>query len=146
MSDAVVIRWGVSPNIVSEVRRLSLYPFKSAGPKLDAEMTADPTTVFAGAFRNETAIGCVALLEETKYDCELRIRWLGVLESARGHGVGARLVQSTQEYADARHLCLWADVRIKAIPLYTRLGFQPVGSFFELPEIGVHRVMTWLPS
>jgi hypothetical protein len=41
---------------------------------------------------------------------------------------------------------LWADVRVKAIPVYERLDFEPLGEFFELPDIGRHRVMRWWPA
>ena len=143
MDDAVAIRWGVSAPDLGEVRRCSLYPFMAPSAELNAEMMANPDTVFAGAFDGDTPIGCIAVLPESRHDCELRIRWFGVLKSERSHGIGARLVKTTQEYAFQHDESLWADVRIKAIPLYERLGFEPLGDFFELPEIGVHRVMIW---
>ena len=143
MEDAVAIRWGVPASDLAEVRRCSLYPFMAPSAELDGEMMANPGTVFAGAFRGDVPIGCIAVLPESKHDCELRIRWFGVLESERSHGLGTRLVKTTQEYAFQHDESLWADVRIKAIPLYERLGFEPLGDFFELPEIGVHRVMIW---
>ena len=143
MKDAVVIRWDVPASELAEVRRCSLYPFKAPSSELDAEMMANPGTVFAGAFRENVPIGCIAVLPESRYDCELRIRWFGVLENERTIGIGARLVKATQEFAFQQDESLWADVRVKAIPLYERLGFEPLGDFFELPEIGVHRVMIW---
>ena len=143
MKDAVVIRWGVPASDLAEVRRCSLYPFMAPSSELDAEMMANPGTVFAGAFRGDVPIGCIAVLPESRHDCELRIRWFGVLESERTLGIGARLVKATQEFAFQHDESLWADVRVKAIPLYERLGFDPLGDFFELPEIGVHRVMIW---
>ena len=146
MGDAVAIRWGVSASDLGEVRRCSLYPFMAPSAELDAEMMANPDTVFAGAFAGDTPIGCIAVLPESKYDCGLRIRWFGVLESERYRGIGTRLVESSQEYAAQRGESLWADVRIKAIPIYERLGFEPLGDFFDLPEIGTHRVMKWASS
>ena len=143
MKDAVVIRWDVPASELAEVRRCSLYPFMAPSSELDAEMMANPGTVFAGAFRGDIPIGCIAVLPESRHDCELRIRWFGVLESERTLGIGARLVKATQEFAFQQDESLWADVRVKAIPLYERLGFEPLGDLFELPEIGVHRVMIW---
>lgn len=146
MDDVVAIRWGVPASDLEEVRRCSLYPFMAPSAELNAEMTANPGTVFAGAFHEDTPIGCIAVLPESKHDCELRIRWFGVLESERCRGIGTRLVKSTQEYAAQRGESLWADVRIQAIPVYERLGFEPLGDFFDLPEIGTHRVMKWASS
>ena len=146
MVTAVAIRWNVSPAELAEVRRLSLYPFKPASAELDAEMTANPATIFGGAFREDQPIGCIAVLPEPNHECTARIRWFGVLERERGQGVGAQLVAAAQKHATAAGQTLWADVRIKAIPVYDRLGFEPLGDFFELPEIGVHRVMRWWPT
>jgi|TARA_B100001971_G_scaffold169849_1_gene161754 GNAT superfamily N-acetyltransferase len=146
MSEAFTYEWDVPPAVIAEVRRRTLYPFKPSGPETDAEMTKNPTTVFGATFCDGEPVGCVAVLLEPKHDCELRVRWLGVREDLRGQGVGAKLVQAVQVYAAARQVALWADVRVKAIPIYDRLGFKPCGVFFELPEIGRHRVMRWWPE
>jgi GNAT superfamily N-acetyltransferase len=94
---AVAIRWNVSPAELAEVRRLSLYPFKPASTELDAEMTANPATIFGGAFREDQPIGCIAVLPEPNHECTARIRWFGVMESERGQGVGAQLVAAAQD-------------------------------------------------
>ncbi|MBR67539.1 MAG: hypothetical protein CMO67_05505 [Verrucomicrobiales bacterium] len=146
VAGVVTIRWDVLPTELSEVRRLSLYPFKQASKNLDAEMTANPATIFAGAFRENQPIGCIAVLPEPNHGCTARIRWFGVLENERGQGVGTQLVAAAQKHATDSDQTLWADVRIKAIPIYERLGFEPLGDFFELPEIGLHRVMRWGPT
>ena len=146
MAEAFTFEWDVPPDIIAEVRRRTLYPFKPSGPETDAELTENLTTVLAAAFRDNEPIGCIAVLDEPKHECALRVRWLGVEESMRGKGIGAKLVQAAQVYAAARQAALWADVRVKAIPIYDRLGFKACGVFFELPEIGRHRVMRWWPE
>ena len=146
MGETFTYQWDVSPQIIAEVRRCALYPFKSPGPEMDAEMTENPVTVLGAAFHNDEPVGCIAVLDEPKHDCALRVRWLGVEEMVRGKGIGAKLVQAAQVYAAARQAALWADVRVKAIPIYDRLGFEACGDFFELPEIGRHRVMRWWPE
>ncbi|MBC8325165.1 MAG: GNAT family N-acetyltransferase [Verrucomicrobia subdivision 3 bacterium] len=146
MAEAFTFDWDVSPESIAEVRRRTLYPFKPAGAETDAEMAGNPTTVFGAALQAGKPIGCIAVLDEPRHDCPLRVRWLGVDDAVRNRGIGARLVQGTQVYAAARQLGLWADVRVKAIPVYERLGFEPHGDFFELPEIGRHRVMRWWPD
>jgi GNAT superfamily N-acetyltransferase len=146
MAEAFTYEWDVSPQVIAEVRRRTLYPFKPSGPETDAEMTENPTTVWGAAFHDGRPVGCVAVLDETKHDCELRIRWLGVEEALRGKGIGANLVKAAQVYAAARQAAIWADVRIKAIPVYDRLDYEPYGEFFELPEISWHRVMRWWPE
>ena len=146
MAEACTFDWDVPAERIAEVRRRTLYPFKPAGPETDAEMTENPTTVLGAAFHDAEPVGCIAVLDEPKHDCALRVRWLGVEEMMRGKGIGAKLVQAAQVYAAARQAALWADVRVKAIPIYDRLGFKACGVFFELPEIGRHRVMRWWPE
>ena len=146
MAETFTYDWDEPPERIAEVRRRTLYPFKSAGPETDAEMAENPTTVFGSAFQAGEPVGCVAVLDEFNHACELRMRWLGVDNAVRGQGIGARLVQASQVYAATRQLGLWADVRVKAIPVYERLDFEPLGDFFDLPEIGRHRVMRWWPA
>ena len=146
MAEAFTFDWDVPPETIAEVRRRTLYPFKPAGPETDAEMAENPDTVFGAAIQSGEPVGCVAVLDEPKHDCPLRVGWLGVDEAVRGKGIGTRLVQATQVYAATRQLGLWADVRVKAIPVYERLKFEPCGDFFDLPDIGAHRVMRWWPA
>ena len=146
MAEAFTYEWDVLPQVIAEVRRRTLYPFKLAEPETDAEMTENPTTVLGAAFHDDEPVGCIAVLDEPMHDCRLRVRWLGVEETLRGKGIGSKLVQATQVYAAARQVALWADVRVKAIPVYDRVGFEACGDFFDLPEIGRHRVMRWWPE
>ena len=146
MAEAFTYEWGVLPQVIAEVRRGTLYPFKPAGPETDAELMENPTTVLGAAFHDSEPVGCIAVLDESKHDCALRVRWLGVEELHRGKGVGSKLVQAAQVCAATRQEALWADVRVKAISIYDRLGFEVCGDFFELPEIGQHRVMCWWPE
>ena len=146
MDQAVAIRWNVPAAELAEVRRLSLYPFKPPSRQINEEMTANPDTIFAGAFRARNPVGCIAVLPEVGHDCQWRIRWFGVLPEERGQGIGMYLIRTVQREAANNRMSLWAEVRIKAIPIYERLGFEPFGDFFDLPEIGVHRVLCWWPS
>ena len=146
MAEAFTFDWDVPSERIAEVRRRTLYPFKPAGSETDAEMAENTTTVFGTVLQAGEPVGCIAVLDEPSHDCALRVRWLGVDDAVRGRGVGARLVQATQVYAATRQLGLWADVRVKAVPVYERLDFEPFGDFFELPDIGRHRVMRWWPA
>ena len=106
MAEAFTFEWDVLPQVIAEVRRRTLYPFKPSGPETDAELTENLTTVLGAAFRDSEPIGCVAVLDEPKHECALRVRWLGVEESMRGKGIGAKLVQAAQVYAAARQAAL----------------------------------------
>ena len=142
MATAVTIRWNVSPADLAEVRRLSLYPFKPASAELDAEMTANPATIFGGAFREDQPIGCIAVLPEPNHDCTARIRWFGILESERGQGVGGRILSFLVDAAQrSGHDSVVLNAQVHAQPFYQAHGFAAHGAVFQ--DAGIdHVVMT----
>ena len=36
---------------------------------------------------------------------------------------------------------LWCDARREAIPFYNKLGFRIQGEYYEIPKIGLHKLM-----
>ena len=64
MAEAFTFEWDVLPQVIAEVRRRTLYPFKPSGPETDAEMTENPTTVWGAAFHDGRPVGRCAVLDE----------------------------------------------------------------------------------
>ena len=80
MGETFTYQWDVSPQVIAEVRRCALYPFKPSGPETDAEMTENPMTVLGAAFHGDEPVGCIAVLDELAGDIEDRELQLSVLE------------------------------------------------------------------
>lgn len=77
----------------------------------------------------------------------VQLRGMCVKSELKRRGLGRRLLdgalpQLALIYPDAQ--LLWCDARISASRFYHKMGFQPAGEVFELPEIGPHQVM-WRP-
>ena len=144
---AIEIRWGGPPESILEVRQRNLYPDK---PLVHAEairpFVENPTAICVAAVEGNQFIGCAAVMEDFLEGKLLRIRWLGVDESRRGQRVGTALIQRIQEHARKQDEAIWCNVRLRAIPMYERLGFQIEVGKFEIAGVGPHVRMVWQPS
>jgi len=110
----------------------------------------DPVTGHFGAFVGDKLVGIVSLYAVAPPSLlpqpAWQLRMMGVLPKYQHLGAGRALVQACVTHA--RHhdgQTLWCNARIKAVPFYTRLGFQILGEAFELPGIGLHHFMHRAP-
>jgi len=73
---------------------------------------------------------------------ELRLVDIALLPEARGRGTGRTLILEVLEEARARAVCVRIHVEQsnRALGLYTRLGFRPVG------ENGIYLLLEWRPG
>lgn len=75
-------------------------------------------------------------------DAVYRLRVMGTLPAVRGQGAGAALI--AEVCATAKGLgadWVWCDAREVAWGFYERLGFAFVSGVYEVPKIGLHRMM-----
>lgn len=71
-----------------------------------------------------------------------RLRVMGTLPEVRGQGAGRALIERAKEEAKGAGAdWLWCDAREVALGFYERLGFGYCSGFYEVPEIGRHRMM-----
>jgi ribosomal protein S18 acetylase RimI-like enzyme len=86
-------------------------------------------------------LGAIILKEHEKGEGPLK-GWrfgIGVLEAARGKGIGRSLIEQAIDFArhsGAKYLTLFVDPANRpAVALYKTLGFQPVSKFGSLIEM-----------
>ena len=86
---------------------------------------------------NGEPAGCIALRKLGDGNCEMKRLYLR--ESARGHGLGRRLIE--QLIDDARsigyqrmRLDTFPPKMAKAVGLYTRYGFRPIAPYYDNPH------------
>ncbi|MDA0667021.1 MAG: GNAT family N-acetyltransferase [Planctomycetota bacterium] len=104
------------------------------------------TTVHLVLTMGEKEIGCATIMkEERDGGFGYRIRGMAVDEAYRGLGCGRLLMEGCQSLAHELKTGLWCNARNNAIPSYVACGFRQVGEEFDIPNIGPHYVLEWLP-
>lgn len=75
----------------------------------------------------------------------IQLRGMAVHEDYRRCGVGAKIVNFATtflvESGFSKNTLLWFNARQGAIPFYEALGFKCEGDFFNVPNIGPHKIM-----
>jgi GNAT superfamily N-acetyltransferase len=71
-----------------------------------------------------------------------RLRGMATDETARGKGLGTKILQSCIEYVRAKragpNTVIWAHARIGALKFYQQNGFRTVGPEYDILGIGPH--------
>lgn len=145
-SDAVRLEVGVPAERTWEVRHRNLrqgQPFETVDY---GEVDRLDSTIHMVLVLDGKEIGCATVMREARPGgFGMRIRGMAVDEGYRGRGLGRLLMEGTQEVARAAGTGLWCNARVIAIPMYLACGFRQVGEEFEMPKIGPHYVLEWLP-
>jgi putative acetyltransferase len=109
------------------------YPAES-NHLLDVATLKQPNVAFFAARRDESLLGCGALVEQ----CDERERYgeikrMYVAPAARGLGIGRRLLQTLEQHAAGLGLdCIRLETGVKqpeAIGLYRAFGYGDIGPF-----------------
>jgi GNAT superfamily N-acetyltransferase len=99
-----------------------------AGPLADFVLNARPQDRIWIAEQDEEIVGCVAIVSTSPNEAQLR--WYLVAPSARGHGLGKRLLDAAIDYcrhAGFRSVFLWTVSELDAAArLYRAAGFVKV--------------------
>ncbi len=105
----------------------------------------DDTAIHLGIRTNETLVAVASIYSEPipgTTDPAWRIRGMATLPEHRGEGHARRLVEAGLTRARQIHPGpAWCNARTTAAGYYERLGFNPLGEEFEIPDIGPHFVM-----
>jgi len=108
-----------------------------------------PSTRHFGAFRDGQLLGIASLylaeMPGRKGWRAFQLRGMATAPEARGKGLGSALVHAciafTREYGAQ---LLWCNARTGAVGFYQKLGFEILGSEFEIPDVGPHFRMVLL--
>ena len=106
----------------------------------------DPGAFHLGAFDGDTLLGIASYYREAHPDLEAssqyRLRGMAVEPELQGQGIGRALVAAGEEQLRKQNVAAWwCNARVSAAGYYATIGLQALGPDFDLPPIGMHRVM-----
>ncbi|MBE8717184.1 GNAT family N-acetyltransferase [Cellvibrio polysaccharolyticus] len=106
----------------------------------------DADTLHVGAFSNKDLCGIATLvhraLDGNRKEGEWLLRGMATTPEVRGQGVGKAILQTAINHCQqAGGSTIWCKARENALGFYEAAGFDIVSEPFDVPEIGMHRVM-----
>ena len=102
-----------------------------------------PDTFHFGAFEGSEVVGCLSFMRCDRDGEAYQLRGMATAPAMRGHGVGRELLSFAEATvaAETGIRRLWCNARVEAIGFYERLGWVAVSEEFDVPTVGLHRVM-----
>lgn len=106
----------------------------------------DKDTLHFSAKLNQDVVGCVSFMKHNhpKFENELpyQLRGMAVSPKHRGLKIGAQLLAYSERYLKAESEdFIWCNVRLNAVPFYTKQGYTSLGEVFDVEGIGPHILM-----
>lgn len=128
----------------SQVLRPHLPPEKCVNPE-----DLEPSSFHLGAYSKavpQQLIGIASFQKESNSSLPsehaYRLRGMATDQNFRRLGIGRELVQLGEKMLTEKGCdLLWFNARTVAFEFYESLGFEYYGDLFELPQIGLHKVM-----
>lgn len=104
------------------------------------------TTIHVGGYLNDELVTIAsffdATIEQYEFANSYQLRGMAVLEQYHGCGYGQQLLQFGEQLIQQKKVeTIWMNARVVAIGFYKKLGYQTIGTVFEVPEVGEHYVM-----
>lgn len=104
------------------------------------------TTVHFGLYYDELLVGIVSVFENKnvlfKDILQIQIRGMAVLEEYQNKKLGNFLINNVEKYATFQNIPLiWFNARENAVGFYKKLGYEIIGTSFDIVGVGTHYVM-----
>ncbi|MBP6041272.1 MAG: GNAT family N-acetyltransferase [Flavobacterium sp.] len=104
------------------------------------------TTHHLGYYLNKQIIGVISLFEIDNNHFlaqkSIQIRGMAVLPSFQKQGIGKVLVSEAEKFSVIQKADLiWFNARTTAVGFYKKMGYEIVGTEFEIKEVGPHFLM-----
>ncbi|MBH46251.1 MAG: GNAT family N-acetyltransferase [Flavobacteriaceae bacterium] len=71
----------------------------------------------------------------------MRLRGIATLDQFQKQGYGSKLIQFIEnELKEQKIELLWLNARVESSLFYSKLGYEPIGAFFNIDRIGMHQM------
>lgn len=104
------------------------------------------TTYHFAAYLSDEVIGCTTLMfklhDKINHTNIYQLRGMAVLDEYHGNNIGKKLLQHAEEYLKVKEIkIIWCNVRIKAVPFYSKYGYKNISDPFNIEDVGIHVLM-----
>lgn len=105
-----------------------------------------PETYHFAAFSKHQTIGCLSLMPKSHDKISgsnlYQLRGMAVLENYRGKNIGRDLLKQAEQHLISKNITnIWCNVRVKAIPFYSKNFYIKLGNTFNIEGVGLHVLM-----
>lgn len=123
-----------------------LWPHKNNLLECGLDVDDMEGTFHVGAFKYDEIVSIGTFLiqrnEKFKEEKQYRLRAMASSPSVRGENFGKKVIEfAIQELRYRKVDLLWCDAREIALGFYEKMGFTVVGDFYDVPQIGPHKLM-----
>lgn len=136
----------ITPEETRSLRHRVLWPHieKLEDCVIDIDHRED--AIHLGTFHEGNLISVLSLFEMTTdkldYSKQYRLRAMATDPNYRGYGAGRVIVEAAKELiTELGYDVLWCDARKVALGFYERLGFDIIDEWYEVRNIGPHKLM-----
>ena len=123
-----------------------LWPHIELEEDCNIEIDQRADAIHLGAFYDGQIISVCSLFEMKKerlnFATQYRLRAMATNPNFRGKSVGKQLVEKAIEIIKEKgYEVLWCDARKVALGFYEKCGFSVKGDFYQVKNIGLHKLM-----
>jgi len=136
----------IESNLTHEIRLNVLWPHKKKNNCYLKEDNLE-STFHIGVFFNNRLISIGTFIKQKNilFDDkkeQYRLRAMATEKKFQKKSMGKKLILFAEKILkNKKTKLLWCDARKEAIPFYSKLGFQVQGEYYEIPKIGLHKLM-----
>lgn len=128
------------------LRHEVLWPHIEKEADCGIEVDKQEGTFHVGALKDETVVSIATFLiekhEDIPYKNQYRLRAMATSPEHRGANFGKKVIEfAIQELRNRNVEVVWCDAREVALGFYEKLGFKVTGDFYNVPDIGPHKLM-----
>lgn len=136
----------ITPEETRPLRYLVLWPHKPNVQSCVIDIDHREDAMHVGAFQGEELIGICSLFQmhtpKLPDEKQYRLRAMATHPDVRGSGAGKAVVEEALRQVQEKGVdVLWCDARKVALGFYSRMGFDLIDAWYEVPIIGPHKLM-----
>lgn len=126
-----------------DLRKKILRKGMTLSHKMQGDLSKD--SLHLGLYDNDELVCIGSFMKNNREDfsgVQYQLRGMATAQNSQGKGLGLLLMKEAELILKKQGVDLiWCNARTTATGFYEKLGYQIIGSEFEVPEVGPHYVM-----